>query len=135
MKARLTTQDRKRLDQEGIRKEKTGKKFKKDIRKRRKGNGRNQHAIQIAPLFRVKVLDIPAFIFLMGQEIGFPYFVERRVGAGKYEKESHQEDKENSGPFFHSLCDLFWKDLAQILITPKGLVKRKKWEKKCEKWL
>jgi hypothetical protein len=39
----------------------------------------------VAPLFRVKALGIPVFVFVVGKDIGFLHCIEKRVVAGKYE--------------------------------------------------
>ena len=125
-KVRLTTQDRKSRDQDVIWGEKAGEEFKKGIRKRGKEIGRNKHAIQVAPLFRVKAPDILFFVFPVRKKIGFPHRIEKSVSAGKCEKKSHKERKEITGPFFHSLCDQIWKDLALIVKNSQALCQAEK---------
>ena len=95
------------------------------MRKRRKESGGNKRAIQIVHLFRVKALGIPVFVFVVGKEIGFLHRIEKRIGAGKCEEQSHKESKENNGPFSHSFCDPIWRDLAVNIKNSQALCQEK----------
>lgn len=108
----------------GIRREEAGEEFKEGILKRGKGGGRSKYAIQVTPFSHVKVLDIQVFILLGGREIQFLHFIEKRVNAGKSEKQSHKEGKESNWPFSHCLCDQVWMDLELILKKSRPSVKR-----------